>query len=422
MTIRHTRSSPWRRGASTAVMMLALAVGVSTTGMSPAAAQVDGVTSASEVVAGQVDQSALDSAVESFDSGDATSAASLVEVIAPETSASIDEATDVSVSEDGSLTLDAPTSENGGSAPSIGISLPGAEGTTTVVDGVTVRTNADTDLDVVARATTDGAQVLSVLGSAEAPNVLSYELDLPEGATFLEQEDGSIAVSAPIEVEREIPGETTRMEAAAAEILGQDLDSVDLDSLTDEDLEKLAQIPDAATETVIVTQTLGEVAAPWAVDADGNPVATEYELDGTTLVQTVKVTPDTTFPVVADPKWYWWAGKAAACGVSIAGFAFSAVKLPKIIAKFKDTLNKTKKGRDLLNKLGGPRATVVKFISMLAQKLPDAIVKRLRSAKLIVNVTAKEKSLLKDLQRTFGAVIAGLTGISRSCFDMIEHL
>jgi hypothetical protein len=46
----------------------------------------------------------------------------------------------------------------------------------------------------------------------------------------------------------------------------------------------------------------------WAKDAHGRPVATHYEIDGSTLTQVVDVTKRTAFPVVADPsvKKHWW--------------------------------------------------------------------------------------------------------------------
>lgn len=46
----------------------------------------------------------------------------------------------------------------------------------------------------------------------------------------------------------------------------------------------------------------------WAKDADGKPVATHYEVDGSTLTQVVDVDESTAFPVVADPsvKFHWW--------------------------------------------------------------------------------------------------------------------
>ena len=41
---------------------------------------------------------------------------------------------------------------------------------------------------------------------------------------------------------------------------------------------------------------------PWAVDADGEPIATSYRLEGSTLVQTVDHH-GAAYPVVADPAW-----------------------------------------------------------------------------------------------------------------------
>lgn len=46
---------------------------------------------------------------------------------------------------------------------------------------------------------------------------------------------------------------------------------------------------------------LAFVAPAWAKDANGTPVQTHYELDGSTLKQVVETDTDTSFPVVADP-------------------------------------------------------------------------------------------------------------------------
>lgn len=46
---------------------------------------------------------------------------------------------------------------------------------------------------------------------------------------------------------------------------------------------------------------VGQVQSPWAVDADGAEVPTQYRIEGTTLVQQVQITGDTEFPVVVDP-------------------------------------------------------------------------------------------------------------------------
>ncbi|MBT1674623.1 hypothetical protein [Curtobacterium aurantiacum] len=50
--------------------------------------------------------------------------------------------------------------------------------------------------------------------------------------------------------------------------------------------------------------------APWAVDASGRALPTNYRVDGTTLVQDVQVDSRTAYPVVADPRYstfpgYW---------------------------------------------------------------------------------------------------------------------
>lgn len=47
---------------------------------------------------------------------------------------------------------------------------------------------------------------------------------------------------------------------------------------------------------------LAGVDAPWAIDAAGKTVATHYTVDGSVLTQHVDYTPETVFPVVADPK------------------------------------------------------------------------------------------------------------------------
>lgn len=47
---------------------------------------------------------------------------------------------------------------------------------------------------------------------------------------------------------------------------------------------------------------LAGIDAPWAVDATGQRVPTHYTVSGTTLTQHLDYTPNTVFPVVADPK------------------------------------------------------------------------------------------------------------------------
>ncbi|SDQ87668.1 hypothetical protein SAMN05428996_2992 [Quadrisphaera sp. DSM 44207] len=85
--------------------------------------------------------------------------------------------------------------------------------------------------------------------NSEAPETYDFKLELPEGAELLPLEDGGVVVRDA----------------------GGDL--------------------------------IGTFSPPWAVDAAGAAVPTEYVIEGTTLVQRLQVSSSTAFPVVADPFW-----------------------------------------------------------------------------------------------------------------------
>lgn len=55
--------------------------------------------------------------------------------------------------------------------------------------------------------------------------------------------------------------------------------------------------------------SVAQVEAPWAADAEGKAVKTEYRVEGSAIVQELELTGQETFPVVADPKLGWtWLG------------------------------------------------------------------------------------------------------------------
>ena len=96
--------------------------------------------------------------------------------------------------------------------------------------------------------------------------------------------------------------------------------------------------------------TLGHIDAPWAKDANGDPVPTHYTLEGTTLVQTVQTSATTAFPVVADPLFTVGMGvymnmsgaaltatRASAVVVVHGGMVLACsglAKLPTLVSKF----------------------------------------------------------------------------------------
>lgn len=151
----------------------------------------------------------------------------------------------------------------------LGVSVEGASGASTTIErlgaesvdatysehGQTVVEGTSVDTDTVVQQLTDGARVLEVIGSAEAPQSFSYALDIPAGTTLLQQEDGSILIGTA---------------TTAGNTVSFDVDGV--------------------------------IGAPWATDAAGVPVPASYEVGAdNVLTMLVEHTEDVAYPVVADP-------------------------------------------------------------------------------------------------------------------------
>lgn len=251
---KHEKHAPLWGGVVATLMVL---IGVA----GPAAAQESQPAGVPSTVAALVDGTALEQAVEEFVAGDQVSVAELASVVAPEVGVNIELSESVSVT-DGELVF---TSDEGiGESEddlSIGISYAGVQLSPEIVDGVAVSAQVEQGLDIVMRATGDGAQMLAVLADENASTELAFDLNLPEGATLIENSDGSIAVTTPV-----------------------------------------------ASEFGTISQEVALIEAPWAVDAAGSALETSYDLVDGALVQTVVTDENTVFPVVADPKITraWW--------------------------------------------------------------------------------------------------------------------
>lgn len=164
----------------------------------------------------------------------------------------------------GQVTVTTPATANGavtarakdGGALSLGLPASSDVTGTEAGKGTVVYPNASKSTDLAIQPTTDGgARTLVVLKDANASSTQRFALNLPQGASLIEDEAGGY--------------EITRETADG------------------------------------VHTTIGTIDAPWAKDANGKPVPTRYELEGSSLVQTVDVNKDTAFPVVADPKFTW---------------------------------------------------------------------------------------------------------------------
>ncbi|MEG3627001.1 DUF4258 domain-containing protein [Streptomyces poriticola] len=131
------------------------------------------------------------------------------------------------------------------------LGLPGATDAPAAAgaNGTVVYADADDDFDLAVQPNRDGVRTLITLRDADAPTEYRFPLDLPADAGTEQLEDGSILVSRGGEY-------------------------------------------------------LGTFDAPWAKDANGAAVPTDFRIEGGALVQTVRTGPDTAYPVVADPAWF----------------------------------------------------------------------------------------------------------------------
>ncbi|WP_371656744.1 MULTISPECIES: hypothetical protein [unclassified Streptomyces] len=121
---------------------------------------------------------------------------------------------------------------------------------TAVGQGTTVYPDAAPATDLAVQLTKGGGvRALTVLKSVDAPREQRYDIGLPEGARLVKFDSEAVAAIA-------------------------------------ED-----------------GSVLGGFDVPWAKDASGASVPTSYRVEGSTLIQTIRTAPDTTFPVTADP---WW--------------------------------------------------------------------------------------------------------------------
>lgn len=322
------------------VFVVAFALMLAGVALQPAQADPDvpdpSPNESATAVGASTDTESIIEAASDYEQADASTAAALAEaasavVAAPMTatedgfvSESVNGA-EVSVDDDGDVSLTVPT------APEIGLAAAG-ESKVELADGALVQTDVTTDTDVVTRATDFGVQIVAILASEEASNEVEFMLDLPEETELIEHVDGSIEITGPVEVEVIAPGEAERIDREFDVILGPDFD-YENPEMTPEQLAEIEAIEPAGTIVIEEVRSLGEIAAPWAVDANGQPLDTHYVLDGEVLRQVIETDETTSYPVVADPSFGWYVKKAASCIVSVVFFASAAAKIAQASAR-----------------------------------------------------------------------------------------
>lgn len=186
-----------------------------------------------------------------------------------------------------------------------------------------------------------------MFGDSDASGELTVPVDLPAGSTLVPAEDGSISVMAEVVTEVPAPGEEERVDAELDALLDGAIE-VDGDvTLSDEQLAALEAIGEPETVEIVETRQIATVDAPWAVDANGDPIATRFEVDGDVIKRVVDIDETTAFPVAADPSWWWWTKKAGGCIASVGGLVAGGAAIATAAAKIYKVLKNAKAGSKL---------------------------------------------------------------------------
>lgn len=267
--------------------------------------------SASSDAGASHDAAAIARVAHGYRAGDAATAADLAEVASATDAIALTETrsglkaegengTDVTVSTGDGVIVSAA------GAPDIGISVAGEADSAKLVDGALVETGIAPSIDVVTRATEDGAQVVAILADERAPEALGFELAVPKSATLEKKRDGSLSVMAPMTMEIPDQSAARRYQSEVEAVLADGRGG----GVSDEQRARLARIKLPSTHKVTRVRELARLAAPWAVDAGGKHLSTHYEVVGTTVRQIVDRDSSTVYPVTVDPRvrvaWYGW--------------------------------------------------------------------------------------------------------------------
>jgi hypothetical protein len=127
---------------------------------------------------------------------------------------------------------------------------------------------------------------------------------------------------------------------------------------------KLVTSADGSVQVISSTRTgnmlLGTLSAPWARDAQGNPVATQYKIKGHSIVQVVSPGKSAVYPITADPwwnpfSWNWSAiGHVLLSGLEKCGLGMLGVSSGLVGANVAVNLVRNAAGKYLVSIYGGP--------------------------------------------------------------------
>lgn len=161
----------------------------------------------------------------------------------------------------------------------------------------------------------------------------------------------------------------------------------------------------------------GRIEPAWAVDANGQRLATNFELVGDNTLRQHVSTENAEYPVVMDPSWAWWIATSAACLVEVSpivvtGGAAAAARLPRLVS----TINKLARHARVaaaLKRIGGVgngvKAIVKSSINKLKSRLPKKYSTWLKRYKL----SAKDVAFVSSITAFIGDNLWDILGFGK---------
>ena len=178
------------------------------------------------------------------------------------------------------------------------------------IQSVVYASTKDNKPSLVVQPATDGStRIIEVIANKKAAHQLTYNMTLPAGAKLVKADDGSIQV-----------------------------------------------ISSAQTGNMLI----GTLSLPWARDAKGNPVPTQYKLKKNAIIQVVSPNKSTVYPITADPWWnpFTWdwskIGSVTLSGLKQCGLGALGVSAGAVGANIAVNVVRNAAGKYLISIYGGP--------------------------------------------------------------------
>ncbi|QDW64335.1 hypothetical protein [Oerskovia sp. KBS0722] len=190
---------------------------------------------------------------------------------------------------------------------------------------------------------------------------LPAELDVAEGSMasdgtiVYEGKEGSAGAAVQVLADGSARFQTITPDVDARHEFSYTFGEGVVPTITEDGLVELVAETDLSAMKVVV----GTVDEPWAVDANGAPVSTRYQVEGGALVQTIEAGPSTVYPIVADPRltagvgFYLYLNKVEAGAVNTATASIAAVGAGAACAVYGKKVAKIPGMATLVNKLCG---------------------------------------------------------------------